>query len=104
MNMTQKTVCVIYHDKPTLPILDYIDKSGLVSLGMNKGVILWVYKGLAMLIPPERVANAMQLMEAAEKFSNGKTKWAGVTFNADDAIKLPSKIAVALLGSDNERN
>ncbi len=100
MNMTQKTICIIHHNKNTLPILDYIDRSGLVSLGLNGGVIIWIYKGLTMLIPPERVANMMQTMENHYKWEASKTKPIKLVFNTADAIKLPSKIAVALLGGE----
>ena len=102
MNMTQKTICIIHHDKLTLPILDYLDKRSLVSLGMSGGVIVWVYKGLAMLIPPERVANIMRLVEAGDKMLNQKkVKSVKIEFTSADAIKLPSKIATALLGSND---
>ena len=104
MSTTQKTICIIRHDKTTLPILDYLDSPGLVSLGMNGGVILWVYKGLAMLIPPERVANMMRRMEDRYKWETPKTTKVKFIFNSADAIKLPSKIAAALLGSDDKHN
>lgn len=103
MNMTQKTICIVRCDKTTLPILDYIDSRSLIALSLSKGVILWVYKGLAMLIPPERIANAVRMMEMAAKLTTKKVKWSGsgAVFTSDDTIKLPSKIARALLGNDN---
>ena len=98
MAVTQKTICIIRHDKTTLPILDFLDSTGLVSLGMNGGVILWVYKGLAMLIPPERIANMMRRMEDRQKWTTSKTHQVELIFHTGDAIKLPSKVAAALLG------
>ena len=100
MNTTQKTICIIRHDKTTLPILDFLDGPGLVSLGLNGGGILWVYKGLAMLIPPERVANMMRRMEDQNKWGTPKTVGVKLVFNTVDAIKLPRLVAAALLGSD----
>lgn len=104
MSIEQKTICIIRHDKTTLPILDYLDGPGLVSLGMNGGVILWVYKGLAMLIPPERVMNMVRIMEAGNKWRSDKILQQKFIFNSADAIKLPSRVAAALLGSDDKHD
>lgn len=100
MEMKQKTVCIIHCDKTTLPILDYIDNQSLVALSLSRGVIIWVYKGLAMIIPPERVANMASLIEDINKQNLKNIKPPKMTFNSLDTIKLPSKIARALLGDD----
>ena len=102
MNMKQKTICIVYHDKTTLPILDYIDSQSFITLSLSKSVIIWVYKGLAMLIPPERIANMVRIMEANGnmKFVEKTNKWS-TCFTSDDTIKLPSQIARALLGDDD---
>ncbi len=101
MNMTQKTICIVRCDKTTLPILDYIDSRSLVALALSEGVIIWVYKGLAMLIPPERIGNLVRMWEATEKYGPAmKIKQTPVIFTSDETIKLPSQIARALLGED----
>ncbi len=99
--MKQKIICVVYHDKTTLPILDYIDSQSFTTLALSKSVIIWVYKGLAMLIPPERIANAARIMNSYHECpKDGKIKRALLTFTSDDTIKLPSQIARALVGED----
>ena len=100
MNMKQKTICIVYHDKTTLPILDYIDSQSFITLSLSKSVIIWVYKGLAMLIPPERIANAARMWDAVEKSMSLAGRLAP-KFTSDDTIKLPSQIARALLGDEN---
>lgn len=100
MNMTQKTICIVRCDKTTLPILDYIDSQSYVALSLSKGVIIWVYKGLAMLIPPERIANMERLVECYGKLTTKLVKCPPPTFISDDTIKLPSQIARALLGDE----
>ena len=104
MNMTQKTICIVRCDKTTLPILDYIDSRSLVALSLSRGVILWVYKGLAMLIPPERIANITRINKSVwvygENDGEKGLKRELMTFTSDDTIKLPSKIARALLGDE----
>ena len=100
MNMEQKTICIVYCDKTTLPILDYIDSRSFTTLALSKGIILWNHKGLGMLIPPERIANTARVMEAFNKQDFNKVKWPKIEFTFDDTIKLPSKIAMVLLGSE----
>ncbi len=100
MNMTQKTICIVHCDQLSLPILDYIDSQSLTALAMSKGVVIWVYKGLAMIIPPERIANVVRVWEATTRFDSKKIKGVAPRFTSDDTIKLPSKIARALIGED----
>ncbi len=97
MKMKQKTICIVYHDKTTLPILDYIDSRSFTALALSGSVIIWVYKGLAMLIPPERIANTVRMWGAVEKSANLAGRMFP-KFTSDDTIKLPSQIARALLG------
>ena len=101
MNMKQKTICIVYCDKTTLPILDYIDSQSFMALSLSKGVIIWVYKGLAMLIPPERIANMARIMQINDNMNlvNKTNQWS-TKFTSDDTIKLPSQIARALIGED----
>ncbi len=100
MNMIQKTICIVRCDKTTLPILDYIDSRSLTALALSKSVIIWVYKGLAMLIPPERIANSVRVWEADSSRKLMKTIKSTFMFTSDDTIKLPSQIARALVGSN----
>lgn len=100
MNMEQKTICIIRCDQLSLPILNYIDSRSFVALAMSKGVIIWVYKGLAMLIPPERIANMARVMDNAQKQTTKRIKGVDPKFTSADAIRLPSKIARALLGDE----
>lgn len=98
MDMTQKTICIIKCDKLRLPILDYIDSRSFTALALMKSVIVWDYKGLAMLIPPERIANKVREMECAEKLTTQRTKFSPPAFTANDTIHLPSQIGKALVG------
>ncbi len=100
MLTTQKTICVIRHDSNTLPILEYMDHAQFVALSINYGVILWVYRGMSMLIPAARIANMAEVMEAYDKLESLTTKPLKSVFTIADAIILPEKIADALLGGD----
>ena len=99
MLTTQKTICVIRHDKNKLPILDYLDSRTLTTLSLSGGVILWIYQGMSMLIPAARIANMATMVEAIDK-RPCKTKPPKNEFTTDDAIVLPQKISDALLGDD----
>lgn len=96
--MLTKTICVINHNKKALPIFDYMDTRSFVALSLSGGVILWVYKGMAMLIPAARIINMANFMEALDKSNQGKTSAPKFAFTSDDALMLPKKIAAALLG------
>ena len=100
MLTSQKTLCVIRHDKNTLPILDYMDKAQFLALSLSGGIILWVYRGMSMLIPAARIMNMVGTMEAMEKLTLQKTMTPRLIFTSADAIVLPEKIADALLGED----
>ena len=102
MLTTQKTICVIRHDKNKLPILNYLDRRAFTALSLSSGVILWIYRGMSMLISAARIANMADAIENIDKFSLNKTKTRGpkLEFTTDDAIMLPEKIADALLGED----
>ena len=49
--MTQKTMTIIKHNKPTLPILNYMSARDFMALAISDGVIIWDYDGLAMIVP-----------------------------------------------------
>ncbi|KKK47309.1 hypothetical protein LCGC14_3156490 [marine sediment metagenome] len=100
MLTTQKTISIIKHDKNTLPILDYIDTCNFIALSLNGGVILWVYRGMSMLIPAARIANKVRHLEMMNKAGDKKTLRPKFVFTTEDAIMLPKKIADALLGGD----
>lgn len=100
MLTTQKTLCVIRHDNNKLPILDFIDKAQFLALGLSGGIIVWIYRGSAMLIPAARIANLATVMEAYDKIESQKTKPLKSVFTTADVIVLPKKIADALLGDD----
>lgn len=100
MLTTQKTLCVIRHNSNTLPILDYLDQAQFLALSLSGGVILWTYRGVAMLIPAARIANLAATMEAHHKFSGAKSVAPKTFFTVADVIILPEKIADALLGGD----
>jgi hypothetical protein len=68
-----------------------------ISLAVGGGAIVWVYKGLSMLVPAARIQNMVRMLES-EKHNNGKTKPITMQFRSDEAIKLPQQIANALLG------
>ena len=100
MLTTQKTICVIRHDNNTLPILEYMDQAQFLALSLSGGIILWVYRGMSMLIPAARIMNMVGTMEAMEKLTLQKTMTPRLIFTSADAIVLPEKIADALLGED----
>ena len=100
MLTTQKTISIIKHNKNTLPILDYIDARNFIALSLSGGVILWVYRGMSMLIPAARIANMAATIEAIDKLNSNKTCSPKFVFTTDDAIILPKNIAAALLGED----
>ena len=99
MEQIQKVIHVIKHDKSILPILKHMEPHDFMALAISGGVIIWIYKGLSMLIPAARIQNMLRIMES-EKHNNGKTKPVAVQFRSDEAIILPQKIANALLGDD----
>lgn len=72
MLTTQKTLCVIQHNSNTLPILDYLDQAQFLALSLSGGVILWTYRGVAMLIPAARIANLAATMESFDKLTTKK--------------------------------
>ncbi len=100
MLTTQKTISIIKHDKNTLPILDYIDTRNFIALSLSGGVILWVYRGMSMLIPAARIANKVRHLEMMNKAGPKKLLRPKFVFTTEDAIMLPKKIADALLGGD----
>lgn len=100
MLTTQKTLCVIRHDDNKLPILEYMDQREFMALSISYGVILWIYRGMSMLIPAARIANLATTMESYDKLTCPKTHLPQYMFTTADTIVLPEKIADALLGED----
>ena len=100
MLSTQKTLCVIRHDDNKLPILEYLDSRNFMALSLSGGVILWVYRGMSMLIPAARIANMAATMEAVDKLNSNKTCKPKFIFTIDDVVMLPREIANALLDDD----
>ena len=101
MLTTGKTIYIIKHDINTLPILKYLSNRELIALAISGGIILWVYRGMSMLIPAARIKNLANLVEDVNKWAGSKTyKMPKFGFTIDDAIMLPKKIANALLGED----
>ncbi len=100
MLTTQKTLYVIRHDNNKLPILEYLNSREFEALGLSNGIILWIYRGMAMLIPAVRIANMVRMMEDVLKNFTKKTMVTKIEFTTEDAIMLPKKIADALLGDD----
>ena len=102
MLTTQKTLCVIRHDSNKLPILRYLDEQQFLALSLSGGIILWIYRGMTMLIPAARIMNMAVILEAVDKLnSSSKIKLPEFIFTTADAIVLPKLIADALLGEDN---
>ena len=101
MLTTQKTLCVIRHDTNKLPILKYLDSRQLVALSLSSGVIVWLYRGMSMLIPAARIANLVRVMEDVQKNFTKKALTVKIEFTIEDAVVLPKLIADALLGEDN---
>ena len=97
MEQTQKVLHVIRHNESTLPVLKHMSPHDFAALAISGGVIIWIYKGLSMLVPAARIQNMLRIMEA-EGHNDGKTKSIAMQFRSDEAIKLPQKIANALLG------
>ena len=95
--MNQKTICIIKHNKKTLPILDYMDSCSFIALSLSSGIILWIYQGMAMLIPAARIINMANLIEDIDKQTLKNIKPLKMAFNLNDVIILPKKIAAALL-------
>ncbi len=100
MLTTQKTLCVIRHDTNKLPILEYMDSRQFLALSLSGGVIVWLYRGMSMLIPAARIANLVRVMENVQKNFTKKILTVKIEFTTADAIVLPKLIADALLGED----
>ena len=100
MLTTGKTIYIIRHDANTLPILKYFDRRELTALAISGGVILWIYRGMSMLIPSARVVNKVNHIEMMDKANSKKLLRPKFVFTIEDAIMLPRKIADALLGDD----
>ena len=98
MLTTGKTIYTIKHDTNTLPILEYLDTRELTALAISGGVILWVYRGMSMLIPAARIANKVRHLEMVDKAGSKKLLRPKIVFTTEDAIMLPREIANALLG------
>lgn len=96
----QKTLCVIRHDNNKLPILKYLDEQQFLALSLSGGIIVWLYRGMSMLIPAARIANLANTMEAYNKLSGTKSAAPKTFFTTADVIMLPEKIADALLGEN----
>ncbi|KKL24982.1 hypothetical protein LCGC14_2409930, partial [marine sediment metagenome] len=73
MLTTGKTIYIIKHDTNTLPILKYLDSRELIALAISGGIILWVYRGMSMLIPAARIKNLANLVEDVNKWAGSKT-------------------------------
>lgn len=100
MLTTQKTLYVIRHNNNTLEILQYMDSRDLMALSLSGGIILWIYRGMSLLIPAARIKNMATIVEATGKLKDSKTRLPQFYFTSNDAIMLPEKIADALLGDD----
>ncbi len=100
MLTTQKTICVIRHNKNKLPILDYLDRRAFIALSLSGGIILWIYQGMSMLISAAKIANLANTIEDMDKLKSKKTVPLVYIFTTDDVILLPRIIADALLGKD----
>ena len=100
MLTSQKTLCVIRQNTNQLPILEYMDTRSLIALSLSGGVIVWIYRGMSMLIPAARIRNMVGTMEAMDKLGSQKAMKPGFIFTTADVIMLPEKIANALLGDD----
>lgn len=97
MEQTQKVLHIIRHDESTLPILKHMSPHDFMALAISGGVIIWIYKGLSMLVPAARIQNMLRIMEA-EEHNDGKTNPIAMQFRSTEAIILPRLIANALLG------
>lgn len=102
MLTTEKIIHVIKHDNNTLPILKYLNRRELTALAISTGVILWVYRGMSMLIPAARIANKVSHIEMMDKVKANSKKLLHpkFVFTTEDTIMLPKKIADALLGDN----
>ncbi len=100
MLTAQKTLCVIRHDTNKLPILEYMDNRQFLALSLSGGVIVWLYRGMSMLIPAARIMNMAGTMEAMDKLGSQKAMKPRFIFTTADVVILPEKIADALLGGD----
>ena len=100
MLTTGKMIYTIKHDANVLPILKYLDSRELTALAISGGVILWVYRGMSMLIPAARIANMASIAGAYNSLTGTKSAAPKTVFTTDDAIMLPEKIANALLGDN----
>ena len=79
--------------------MKYLNNRELIALAISGGVILWIYRGMSMLIPAARIKNLANLVEDVNKWAGSKTyKMPKFGFTMNDAIMLPREIANALLG------
>ena len=95
--MIQKTMTIIRHDQPTLPILDFMSAQDFMATALSDGVIIWDYKGLAMLVPVVRIKNMARMVENQQKAGVTLNKKPKLEFHAIDAVKIPALIREALL-------
>ena len=102
MLTTGKMIYIIRHDANTLPILKYLDSRELTALSISGGVILWVYRGMSMLIPAARIANKVRHIEMMDKAGSKKLLHPKFVFTIEEAVMLPKNIANALLGDQKD--
>ncbi len=95
--MIQKTMTIIRHNELTLPILDYISARDFIAMSVADGVIIWDYKGLAMLIPTVCIKNLARMVEIQDRQGETLNRKPKLVFHAFDAVKLPALIREALL-------
>ncbi len=102
MLTTGKIIYTIKHDTNTLPILKYLDRRELAALAISEGVILWVYRGMSMLISSASIVNKVSHIEMMDKarMNSKKSLSPKFVFTIEDAIMLPKEIANALLGDN----
>jgi hypothetical protein len=81
-------------DEPRLNISRYLSGDQIKRLADEQGFIVWLYKGLALLIPAFRIGNLARLIDVVPGAGRN------VSIEVDAAIRLNPELAEALLGND----
>jgi hypothetical protein len=90
-------VTVIKCNLSTLTVADFLSKREFLAIALSDGVIIWNYKGLAMLVPPMVIKNKARMMEAYDKQGDTYNKKPQLVLQAFDTVKLPTAVGAALL-------
>ena len=86
---------VVKCDFERLAVTDYLTTEDMKRLAADRGFIVWIHKGLSLLIPAFRVRNMAEFMRHEASLINPK---GGYAFVPTDTIRLTPEFAEAITG------